>query len=117
MSCSNQPGSEAVKQIFFPFQILEFEGESPTPEEIQSQCRKLSRKWHPDKYKGEEEKAEAQEKFIEIQKACDVLNELRKKRQDRNMKSDFGYREKEDRYNKQETATKKEKFDEYREDL
>jgi len=75
------------------YRVLEFEDDSPAPEEIQSRCRKLARKWHPDKFKTEEEKEEAQEKFIEIQKACDILNDLRKKRQERSMKSDTGTRD------------------------
>ena len=68
--------------------MLEFEDESPSPEEIQSRCRKLSRKWHPDKYKDEEKKIEAQEKFIEVQKACDILNTIRQRRQEKSMKSE-----------------------------
>lgn len=68
------------------YRVLEFEDESPSPEEIQSRCRKLSRKWHPDKYKDEEKKIEAQEKFIEVQKACDILNTIRQRRQEKSMK-------------------------------
>ena len=75
-------------------QVLEFENESPSPEEIQSRCRKLSRKWHPDKYKDEEQKMEAQEKFIEVQKACDVLNTIRQRRQEKSMKSERAEEEK-----------------------
>ena len=70
------------------FQILEFNSTNPTAEEIKQQCRKLGRKWHPDKYKTEEEKMVAQEKFIEIQKACDILNDLRKRRTEKNMQSE-----------------------------
>ena len=68
--------------------MLEFDDESPSPEEIQSRCRKLSRKWHPDKYKDEAEKITAQEKFIEVQKACDILNKIRQRRTEKSMKSE-----------------------------
>ncbi|WAR10060.1 DJC22-like protein [Mya arenaria] len=68
-------------------QILEFEGESPTPEQIKSRCRKLGSKWHPDKHKTKEEKKVAQEKFIEIQQACDILNTMRKRRTEKNMET------------------------------
>lgn len=69
-------------------QVLGFEGVKAHPNEIQSKCRKLSRQHHPDKFKTEADKLVAQDKFIEIQKACDTLNELRKRRADRNMKSE-----------------------------
>ena len=48
----------------------------------------MSRKWHPDKYKDEEDKHQAQEKFIEIQKACDILNKIRQRRTEKSMKSE-----------------------------
>ena len=66
--------------------MLELNDSNPTPEEIQSQCRKLARKWHPDKYKKEEEKVTAQEKFIEVQKACDILDKIRQRRTEKSMK-------------------------------
>ena len=69
-------------------QVLGFEGVTAHPDEIQPRCRKLSRQYHPDKFKTAAEKLAAQEKFIEIQKACDTLNEMRKRRAEKNMKSD-----------------------------
>lgn len=70
------------------YRVLEFEDDSATPEEIQSRCRKLARKWHPDKFKDENEKLQAQEKFIEVQKACDILNTMRQRRTEKSMKSE-----------------------------
>ncbi|KAL4217106.1 TM2 domain [Mactra antiquata] len=70
------------------YKVLGFETKYIKPEEIQSRCRKLSRQYHPDKFKTEKEKAEAQEKFIEVQKACDILNDMRRRRADKNMESD-----------------------------
>ena len=60
-------------------QILSVDCESATQEEIRSACRKLSREWHPDKHKEEEQKKIAQEKFIEIQDACQKLDEKRRR--------------------------------------
>jgi len=60
-------------------QILSVDCESATQEEIRSACRRLSREWHPDKHKEEEQKKIAQEKFIEIQDACQKLDEKRRK--------------------------------------
>lgn len=70
------------------YKVLGFDGVKAHPDEIQPRCRKLSRKYHPDKFKTAEEKQEAQEKFIEIQKACDILNQMRKRRTEKNMKFD-----------------------------
>ncbi|XP_053385718.1 dnaJ homolog subfamily C member 22-like [Mercenaria mercenaria] len=70
------------------YKVLGFEGVTAHPDEIQPRCRKLSRQFHPDKFKTAAEKLAAQEKFIEIQRACDTLNEMRKRRAEKNMKSD-----------------------------
>ena len=87
-SHDNVPTLNLVYMFPYSNQVLEFEGKNPTPEEIKSQCRKLSKRWHPDQFKTETEKAAAQEKFIEIQKACEALNQLKKRRSQKNMKSD-----------------------------
>ncbi|CAF0901493.1 unnamed protein product [Rotaria sp. Silwood1] len=49
--------------------------------DIESQCRTLSRKWHPDKYQDPEQKQKAQVTFMNIQQACDRLSNERKRRQ------------------------------------
>ena len=69
--------------------------------EIESQCRSLSRQWHPDRYRvnpfislvfpirevyrfffqNPEEKQKAQGIFLDIQQACDRLSHERKRRQ------------------------------------
>ncbi|KAH9499127.1 hypothetical protein Btru_006755 [Bulinus truncatus] len=61
------------------YRILELR-KSATQEEINKQCRKLSRVYHPDRQKNHEEKIKAQEKFIEIQTACNTLSTLRSRR-------------------------------------
>ncbi|CAG5121524.1 unnamed protein product [Candidula unifasciata] len=58
-----------------------------TQEEILKQCRKLSAEHHPDRFKTPEEKELAQEKFIEIQKACTSLSSRQAKRARSNTKS------------------------------
>ncbi|XP_060582035.1 dnaJ homolog subfamily C member 22-like [Ruditapes philippinarum] len=70
------------------YKVLGFDGVTAHPDEIQPRCRKLSRQYHPDKFNTAAEKLAAQEKFIEIQKACDILSNMRKRRAEKNMKSD-----------------------------
>lgn len=41
--------------------------------------RKLAQKWHPDNYKSDEEKKHAQEKFIDIASAKEVLTDPEKR--------------------------------------
>ena len=53
---------------------------SATQEEITSTYRRLSRQWHPDKHKDPEEKARAQEMFIEIQSAYEILSRIKRQR-------------------------------------
>jgi len=54
---------------------------------INSKCRQMSVKYHPDKVKDPEEKKEAQEKFYEIQQACEILSTSRAKRRRKNKRS------------------------------
>ncbi|XP_013397686.1 dnaJ homolog subfamily C member 22-like [Lingula anatina] len=61
---------------------------STSQKEINAKCKKLSRQWHPDRFKLPKEKKEAEEKFIEIQKACDLVSELRNRRANRNKRRD-----------------------------
>lgn len=57
---------------------------SSTQEEISAQYRKLSRQWHPDRHKDPEAKQKAQEKFIEIQQAYEVLSDIKSRRMKKN---------------------------------
>ncbi|CAD7092524.1 unnamed protein product [Hermetia illucens] len=54
--------------------------------EITSAWRKLSKENHPDKVKDESKRREAQEKFMEIQQAYEVLSKIKLKRRQRNKK-------------------------------
>lgn len=53
-------------------------------EDITAAYRRLSREWHPDRIKDAVRKQEAQEKFIEIQKAYETLSSLKVRRIKRN---------------------------------
>ena len=55
-----------------------------TQEEIRSRYRELSKKWHPDKFTDEEEKIEANDKFVRIQQAYEKLSSIKKRRKSRN---------------------------------
>lgn len=56
-------------------------------EEIRARYRELTKQWHPDKVK-QEEKAAAQEKFVEIQQAYERLSDIKSRRARANKKSD-----------------------------
>lgn len=57
--------------------------------EVTARWRILSRDNHPDKVKGsEEERRQAQEKFMEIQQAYEILSQAKNRRQRRNRRSD-----------------------------
>ncbi|XP_055606633.1 dnaJ homolog subfamily C member 22 [Uranotaenia lowii] len=62
---------------------------SPTASqtEITSRWRKLSREHHPDKVKDESLRRAAQEKFMEIQQAYEILSKIKSKRRQKNKKS------------------------------
>lgn len=55
-----------------------------TQSEITSAFRRLSKENHPDKVKGEEAKKIAQEKFMEISQAYEVLSKIKTKRKRKN---------------------------------
>jgi DnaJ family protein C protein 22 len=55
--------------------------------EITTKWRNLSREFHPDKIKDPAERAAAQDRFMEIQQAYEVLSKMRSKRTSRNKKS------------------------------
>jgi len=48
--------------------------------EIKARYRELSKKWHPDRIKEEELKAEAHDRFVEIQQAYETLSDIKTKR-------------------------------------
>ncbi|XP_001608046.1 dnaJ homolog subfamily C member 22 [Nasonia vitripennis] len=57
--------------------------------EVTHRWRALSREHHPDKVKGsEEERRQAQERFLEIQQAYEILSSAKNRRQRKNKKSD-----------------------------
>lgn len=55
-----------------------------TQAEIKNQCRTLAVKYHPDKAKDEIAKKEAQDRFFEVQQACELLSNSRAKRRRKN---------------------------------
>lgn len=78
---------------------LDFEGESKalktlnltssaTEAEIRSTYHKLSRQWHPDRIKDPQKQREAQDVYISIQKAYEILSRKKIKRLRKNMQSD-----------------------------
>ncbi|CAF1206549.1 unnamed protein product [Adineta ricciae] len=48
--------------------------------QIESQCRALSRQWHPDRHRDPKEKQNAESIFMNIQQACDRLSTERQRR-------------------------------------
>lgn len=64
-------------------------GLSPTASqsEITSRWRALSREWHPDKVKDPSLQRAAQEKFMDIQQAYEILSNIKTKRTRKNKKS------------------------------
>ncbi|CAB3384689.1 Hypothetical predicted protein [Cloeon dipterum] len=61
--------------------------QTATQSEITAKWRALSREFHPDKVKDELERKKAQERFMEIQQAYEVLSKMRSKRTAKNKKS------------------------------
>jgi DnaJ family protein C protein 22 len=62
-------------------------GPSSSQSEITSKWRALSREWHPDKVKDPEQRKAAQDKFMEIQQAYEILSNIKSKRKRKNKKS------------------------------
>lgn len=60
--------------------VLELTETEATQELITSRYRKLARQWHPDKHQGLEEKKIAQERFMAIQQAYDLLSGMKQRR-------------------------------------
>lgn len=67
------------------FQVLGLNANA-TQQEITSRYRKLSREWHPDKHKDPESKKEAQERFIDIQQAYEILSKIKSQRVAQNIR-------------------------------
>lgn len=53
-------------------------------DEIRAKYRELSKAWHPDRFKDEQEKNEAHEKFVSIQQAYERLSSIKRRRKNRN---------------------------------
>ncbi|CAH1167384.1 unnamed protein product [Phyllotreta striolata] len=62
-------------------------GPTSSQSEITTKWRALSREFHPDKAKDPSKQREAQEKFMEIQQAYEILSNIRSKRRRKNKKS------------------------------
>jgi DnaJ family protein B protein 4 len=54
--------------------------DSATQEEVRSAYKKLSRKWHPDKWKDPKEKKQAELNFKKVSEAYDVLSDTQSRR-------------------------------------
>lgn len=63
--------------------------QSASQAEITAKWRKLSREFHPDKVKDPDLQHEAQEKFMEIQQAYEILSNSKTRRQRKNKKSNM----------------------------
>lgn len=61
-------------------------GKGASQEEITQKWRKLSKTWHPDKFRDPEEKIQAQQKFVEIQAAYQKISTLHSRRKQMNSK-------------------------------
>lgn len=60
--------------------------ESSSQEEIKARYRQLAKQWHPDKQKDPTKKVQAQEKFVEIQKAYETLSKIKGRRSQKNQR-------------------------------
>ncbi|XP_050431677.1 dnaJ homolog subfamily C member 22 [Adelges cooleyi] len=65
------------------FKVLELRS-GASQAEIKQQCKTLAVKYHPDKAKDEIAKNQAQDKFFEVQQACELLSSSRVKRRRKN---------------------------------
>lgn len=68
------------------YKILEL-GPTASQSEITAKWRSLSREWHPDKVKDPAQQRAAQERFMEIQQAYEILSNIKTKRKRKNKKS------------------------------
>jgi len=63
--------------------------ESATQQDITRRWRELSRKYHPDKFTSEEDKQDAQEKFMEIKEAYEKISVLHSKRKSQSSRTEL----------------------------
>lgn len=68
---------------YFIFKVLELRS-GATQTEIKNQCRTLAVKYHPDKAKDDETRKDVQNRFFEVQQACELLSNSRAKRRRKN---------------------------------
>lgn len=57
---------------------------SASQDEITRTYKRMARQWHPDRHKDPEEKKAAQETFIQIQQAYELLSRIKNQRAKRN---------------------------------
>lgn len=69
----------------FSYQVLGVDPES-SQQEITSAWRRLSRQYHPDKVKNEENRPAAQELFMEVQQAYELISNSKNRRNRMNKK-------------------------------
>jgi len=62
------------------YDLLELKTDA-SQKDIETRCRTLARKWHPDRFREADAKRKAETTFMNIQQACDRLSNERKKRQ------------------------------------
>ncbi|CAF0793864.1 unnamed protein product [Didymodactylos carnosus] len=71
---------ESDKQAF---ELLELKPDADQ-KQIETRCKALARKWHPDRFRDADAKRNAEATFINIQQACDRLSAARKQKQWKN---------------------------------
>lgn len=64
--------SQVYGGSFEPYKVLGVHRRAPIGD-IRKAYKKLAKEWHPDKVSGEQEKKEAEVKFIEINRAYELL--------------------------------------------
>ena len=70
-----QPAGPSADDVAWAMKILKLKGK-PTLEQIHTAHRKLSGEHHPDRFQGEREKAKAEAKFKDVQRAAEVLKQV-----------------------------------------
>ena len=64
--------NQVIGGSFEPYKVLGVHRRAPIGD-IRKAYKRLAREWHPDKVSGEQEKKEAEVKFIEINRAYELL--------------------------------------------
>jgi len=70
---------EVYGGLFEPYKVLDIHRRA-TVSEIRKAYKKLAKEWHPDKVPGEQEKKDAEAKFIEINRAYELLSDPERRR-------------------------------------